>query len=142
MRTGILICPAASFWGVVVLLPLLAGGSTVERVLALSPRALAAIGYMGVCASGLGYVLYNVSIERIGPTRTASVVYSLLPVLVAALAWAAFDEPVTPLLAASVVVIVLGLNLSTRASGREDDLVGGDAVRPDRNVDGPRSRKS
>ena len=66
---------------------------------------------MGVGTSGLGYLLYNRAIALSGPTRTAGVVYSLVPLGVAALAWAWFGEPVTGIMAGSTVLILAGLYL-------------------------------
>ncbi len=34
--------------------------------------------YTGICGSGLGYLLYNLSIRKIGPARTSSFVYSVI----------------------------------------------------------------
>ena len=70
--------------------------------------------YMGVIASGIGYLFYNVSVERIGPTKTSSLVYSTVPVLVAGLALLFFGEPVTAVLALGLVLIVTGMHLVLR----------------------------
>lgn len=71
-----------------------------------------AIVYMGVAASGIGYLLYNASITRIGPSRTAAVVYGLVPIWVSALGWIAFGEPVTVVSAVSVLLVGGGLALT------------------------------
>lgn len=57
-----------------------------QHLATLSLPSLLSILYMGVAASGIAYLLFNLSIQRVGPTRTASVVYSLVPIFVAALA--------------------------------------------------------
>ena len=67
---------------------------------------------MGVFASGLGYLTYNLSIERIGPTRTSSFVYSTVPVFVAALATVFFAEAITTIMVASTVLILIGLRFA------------------------------
>jgi drug/metabolite transporter (DMT)-like permease len=77
---------------------------------ALSVASWLAIAYMGIAASGIAYLLFNLSIQRIGPTRTASTVYSLVPIFVAALAWVFFREPLTGVMALSMGLILLGLN--------------------------------
>ncbi|HOT01630.1 MAG TPA: EamA family transporter, partial [Acidobacteriota bacterium] len=67
--------------------------------------------YLGIGTSALGYLLYNRAISLTGPTRTAGVVYSLVPVGVAALAWIWFSEPVTGIMAGSTILILAGLYL-------------------------------
>jgi drug/metabolite transporter (DMT)-like permease len=64
-----------------------------------------------VCGSGLGYLLYNLSIREIGPTRTSSFVYSVIPLMVAVLASQFFQQPITPIMIASMVLILTGLQM-------------------------------
>ena len=75
----------------------------------LSRSAALGIVYMGVGASGVGYLLFVRSTQRIGPTRSTSIVYGGVPVWVALLAWLFFAEPVTPWMVASMGLILLGL---------------------------------
>lgn len=82
-----------------------------QQIATLSLSSLVAIVYMGVAASGIAYLLFNLSIQRIGPTRTASTVYSLVPIFVAALAWLFFREPLTGTMVASMGLILLGINV-------------------------------
>ncbi|MBW4463540.1 MAG: DMT family transporter [Nodosilinea sp. WJT8-NPBG4] len=77
----------------------------------LSLASSIAILYMGVAASGVAYLLFNLSIQQVGPTRTASVVYSLVPIFVAGLAWLFFREPLTATMVASMGLILLGVNV-------------------------------
>ncbi|HOP07091.1 MAG TPA: DMT family transporter [candidate division Zixibacteria bacterium] len=85
----------------------------------ISGASILALLYMGIGASGVGYLLFNLSIGRIGPTRTASSVYSLLPVFVAILALLFFEEPITLIMAASTLMIVIGLNFALRQPQRK-----------------------
>jgi drug/metabolite transporter (DMT)-like permease len=82
-----------------------------QQLLTLSVASFVAILYMGVAASGIAYLLFNLSIQKVGPTRTASVVYSLVPIFVAALAWLFFREPLTASMVASMGLILLGVNV-------------------------------
>ncbi|MBE9113620.1 DMT family transporter [Nodosilinea sp. LEGE 07298] len=82
-----------------------------RQLATLSLTSLLAIVYMGVAASGVAYLLFNLSIQRIGPTRTASTVYSLVPIFVAGLAWLFFREPLTVTMVASMGLILLGINV-------------------------------
>ena len=77
----------------------------------ISMASLWSVLYMGAAASGIGYLLYTLSIGRIGPTRTSSLVYSLVPIFVAILALLFFGEPITAVMIVSVAVILLGLRL-------------------------------
>jgi drug/metabolite transporter (DMT)-like permease len=79
---------------------------------------------MGVCGSGLGYLLYNSSIREIGPTRTSSFVYSVIPLIVAVLALIFFQQPITPIMIVSMIFILIGLRMmlavkSDPKAGRE-----------------------
>ncbi len=104
----------ASLAGVALLIPLSFTEPVLSQLAGLSTTALLSLLYMGLAASGLGYWLYNLSIERLGPTRTAAVVYSVVPLLVIPLAFLAFGEAVHPSMGLSGLVIVVGLNLTLR----------------------------
>ncbi|TVQ08122.1 MAG: DMT family transporter [Leptolyngbya sp. DLM2.Bin27] len=82
-----------------------------RQLATLSLPSLVAIVYMGVAASGVAYLLFNLSIQQVGPTRTASVVYSLVPIFVAGLAWVFFREPLTATMVTSMGLILLGINV-------------------------------
>jgi drug/metabolite transporter (DMT)-like permease len=77
----------------------------------ISRASLLSVIYMGVCGSGLGYLLYNLSIREIGPTRTSSFVYSVIPLIVAVLALLFFQQPITPIMIASMILILSGLQM-------------------------------
>lgn len=75
----------------------------------LSVSSIFGVIYMGIGASGIGYLLFTLSTQRIGPTKSTSIVYSGVPVWVAILAWLFFKESVTPWMIASMGLILLGL---------------------------------
>lgn len=104
----------ATLFGVVFLLFLsyFEGGFT--QIVNISKISLISIVYMGVFASGLGYLLYNISIVKVGPTKTASIVYSCVPIFVAILSLVFFNEVFTISLIISIVCIIFGLNLILR----------------------------
>ena len=76
-----------------------------------SPSLSSVLGifYMGIGASGIGYLLFTLSTQRIGPTKSTSIVYSGVPVWVALLAWIFFQEAVTPWMIVSMGLILVGL---------------------------------
>ncbi len=100
----------ATALGVAWLLALAPTGETIAQLRAMSSASAWAIAYMGVLGSGLGYLTYNLSIEAVGATRTSSFVYSVLPVLVAVLAFTFFDEPITSVMLLSAGLILFGLH--------------------------------
>ena len=75
----------------------------------LSTAAMLGLLYMGIGASGIGYLLFTMSTQRIGPTKSTSIVYSGVPIWVALLAWLFFQEPVTPWMLVSMCFILVGL---------------------------------
>jgi len=109
--SGLTITFYAAVAGVGQLLVLASVEGWWRQLATLSLTSLLAIMYMGVAASGVAYLLFNLSIQRIGPTRTASTVYSLVPIFVAALAWIFFREPLTASMLASMGLILLGVNV-------------------------------
>ena len=109
--SGLTITFYAAVAGVGQLLVLASLESWWGQLEALSAASWIAILYMGIAASGIAYLLFNLSIQSIGPTRTASTVYSLVPIFVAALAWLFFREPLTGPMVASMGLILLGVNV-------------------------------
>jgi len=105
----------ATLFGVLMLLLLTPIEAPLETVRDISRASLLSVLYMGICGSGLGYLLYNMSIREIGPTRTSSFVYSVIPVIVAGLAWLFFQQPITPIMVASMALILVGLHLMLAA---------------------------
>lgn len=75
----------------------------------LSLSSTLGVLYMGIGASGIGYLLFTLSTQRIGPTKSTSIVYSSVPVWVALLAWFFFQEAITPWMIVSMSLILLGL---------------------------------
>jgi drug/metabolite transporter (DMT)-like permease len=100
----------ATLSGVAILLFVVPLADLTAQMEGMSAASLYAVVYMGVFASGLGYLTYAFSIKTIGPTRTAAFVYSLLPVLVAALAFTFFGERPGAMVLLSAVVILIALH--------------------------------
>ncbi|MDH4035251.1 MAG: DMT family transporter, partial [candidate division Zixibacteria bacterium] len=91
----------AAVFGVVQLLVLVFLEQPVQQVQQLSTASVLSLLYMGILASGVGYYLFVLSIQEIGPTRTAGSVYSTVPVFVAGLALMFFGEQITWIMGAS-----------------------------------------
>lgn len=101
----------ATLFGVAMLLGLAFTENWTQHIKNISIVSFWSVIYMGAVASGVGYLLYTLSIGEIGPTRTSSLVYGLVPIFVAALAWIFFGERITALMGISVAGILLGLYL-------------------------------
>lgn len=101
----------STLFGVLILLFLAPQEAPLGGIQEMSRASLLSVIYMGVCGSGLGYLLYNLSIREIGPTRTSSFVYSVIPLMVAVLALQFFQQPITPIMIASMVLILIGLQM-------------------------------
>lgn len=66
---------------------------------------------LGVLCTGIAYAFYFRLIERIGPSRAATVTY-LVPLFGVAWAWAVLGEPLTPAMAVAGALILSGVALS------------------------------
>ena len=99
-----------TLFGVILLLILSLFEESWDQIQNISGTSFWAVMYMGIFASGLGYWLYNMSIQALGATRTSGFVYSLVPILVSALAWLFFRQPITPVMVIAMICIVLGLH--------------------------------
>lgn len=108
----------ATLFGVLMLLFVTPIEAPLASIRDMSRASLLSVLYMGICGSGLGYLLYNLSIREIGPTRTSSFVYSVIPIVVAGLALLFFGQPITPIMVASMILILIGLRLMMAGSER------------------------
>ncbi len=104
----------SALFGVGVLVILVIPENLSDQLRAISLESVLAVAYMGVIASGLGYLFYNLSIRQLGPTRTSGFVYSTVPLLTAFLAFLFFSEPVTLTMCVSAVLVIAGLQLALR----------------------------
>lgn len=115
--SGFTLALYASFFGVLVLALMSITEKPWLQLRSVSLASVLGVIYMGVFASGLGYLCYNLSIQSIGPTRTSTFVYSLVPVLVAALAFLFFGQPVTWVMGVSLIIIIAGLTSVVTKNG-------------------------
>jgi drug/metabolite transporter (DMT)-like permease len=92
----------------------LVDGSTIDAATESSAGDWALLVYLGVLATLLGYVGWNVGLRGLGPTRAVTYTYAISPlaVLIAAVA---LSEPVTGWLVAGGALVVGGIVLAQRA---------------------------
>ena len=112
--SGFTITYYASLFGTILLFLLVPLEGFYTKKMVLSTPSLLSLLYMGIFASGIGYFLFNLSLDKIGPTRTASSVYSLVPIFVSVLALMFFGESVTWLMVLCTVLIIIGLNMALK----------------------------
>jgi len=110
--SGLTLTFYAFAFGVLELLLLTIFENPIEQARTMSLASLISILYMGIFASAVGIWLYNLSIEAIGPTRTSSVVYSLVPIFTAILAGQFFAEPITAVMIISGGLIIASLHFA------------------------------
>ncbi len=87
-------------------------GSTVDTVADATASEAALLLYLGVLATLLGYIFWNLGLKGLGPTRAVTYTYAISPLAVAFGA-IFLDEPVTIWLALGGVLVVGGI--ATRA---------------------------
>jgi drug/metabolite transporter (DMT)-like permease len=108
---------ATSLVGIVGLIPFVRS-STLETVTDASADEASLLLYLGVLATLLGYIWWNVGLRGLGPTRAATYTYAISPLAVA-IGALVLDEPVTTWLAVGAALVVGGIALAQRrASSR------------------------
>jgi drug/metabolite transporter (DMT)-like permease len=107
---------ATSLVGIVGLVPF-ARGSTLDTVVDASAREAALLLYLGVLGTLLGYILWNVGLRGIGPTRAVSYTYAISPLAVV-IGAIVLDETVTPWLVLGGALVIGGIVLTQRTSAR------------------------
>jgi drug/metabolite transporter (DMT)-like permease len=98
---------ATSLVGTVGLTPFVRG-STLDAVADATASEAALLLYLGVLATLLGYILWNVGLKGLGPTRAVTYAYAIPPLAVAFGA-IFLDEPVTVWLALGGALVVGGI---------------------------------
>ncbi len=94
---------------------------TLDAATGLSGQDAALILYLGVAATLLGYIGWNIGLRGLGPTRAVAFTYAISPLAV--LFGAIFlDEPVTVWLAAGAALVVGGIALTQRAPTKRDSV--------------------
>jgi drug/metabolite transporter (DMT)-like permease len=103
---------ATSLVGTIGLLPLVRS-STVDAVVDTSPEVVALLLYLGVLATLLGYILWNMGLRGLGPTRAVTYAYAI-PALAVVFGAILLDEPVTAWLVLGAALVVGGIVLAQR----------------------------
>ncbi|MDP6954215.1 MAG: DMT family transporter [Alphaproteobacteria bacterium] len=121
-------------FGAVALLPLVIGETIAVGAMPLTQRSLAAVAYVAVFSSLLGYIFWNRGIAMVGADRGA-VFLHLMPVFTAGLGMMYLDEAPRPYHGLGMALILGGLLLvNRRVPGRAvpgaGPAAGGDSRAP------------
>ena len=107
---------ATSLGGTIGLVPFVRG-STLDSAAGLHAEDVALVLYLGILATLLGYIGWNVGLRGLGPTRAVAYAYAISPLAV--LMGAVFlGEPVTVWLALGAALVVGGIALAQRTPAR------------------------
>ena len=79
----------------------------------LKPINLLNLLYLGLCASALCFVTWNVAVSRLGAVRTSVYIY-LSPVVTIVASWLLLGDPVLPMALLGAALTLVGLVLSQR----------------------------
>ena len=105
---------ATSLVGILGLVPFVRG-STGDLVAGVSAKDAALLLYLGVLATLLGYIAWNVGLRALGPTRAVAYTYAISPLAVVFGA-IVLDEQVTAWLALGAVLVVGGIAMAQGVS--------------------------
>jgi drug/metabolite transporter (DMT)-like permease len=89
-----------------------------------APRSLAAVGYLVVCGSWIGYTAYIWLLEHV-PTSKVSTYAYVNPVVAVFLGWLVLHEKVDRFILAGSAIVVLSVILVTSAKVKEKDTAVG-----------------
>ena len=98
---------ATSLVGMVGLVPFLRT-STVDTVVDATSQEVVLLLYLGVLATMLGYIGWNIGLRGLGPTRAVTYTYAVSPIALV-IGTVVLDEPVTIWLALGAVLVVGGI---------------------------------
>lgn len=76
-----------------------------------SPVAIAALGYLSVVAAGVGYLIYFMLLDRIGPIQINLIGY-VAPIFAAVNGWLLLGEPITTPIVLGFIVITTGFAIA------------------------------
>jgi drug/metabolite transporter (DMT)-like permease len=111
---GLAMLACCGMVGLVLLLPLFAFEMLfLDGVMELSPGTIAAILYVGIFPSVVGYVFWNRGVAEVG-SNIAGIFMHLMPAFGALLAWLFLDERIHAFHIVGIALILGGITLATR----------------------------
>jgi len=118
---GLALLACCAIVGLAILLPfvvaeLLFFGGYVE----VAPATLAAMLYVGILPSFVGYIFWNRGVEKVGP-NVAGIFMHLMPVFGSLLAWLFLGERIQLFHIVGIALILSGITLTTRGRRAEPE---------------------
>jgi drug/metabolite transporter (DMT)-like permease len=112
--SGLALLACCAMVGIILVAPLF----IVEMVffaghVEVTPATLAAMAYVAVFPSFVGYVFWNRAVAEVG-SNVAGIFMHLMPVFGSLLAWTFLDERIQPYHVAGIALILGGITLTTR----------------------------
>ena len=101
------------FLCVVLLVPFVSGDLRETFETGVSWKGWSSVIYMAIFPSVVSYLLQQISIRNIGPSRTMAFV-NLVPVFSMAMAFLILGESITPLKIGAVLIIIAGVSINSR----------------------------
>ncbi len=115
---GLVLLACCGSIGVAILAPLAAYEIAFQGGHAeFTPVTVAAMLYVGIFPSFVGYVFWNRGVAEVGP-NIAGIFVHLMPAFGALLAWLFLDERIYPFHIAGIALILAGIALTTRGKRR------------------------
>ena len=101
-------------YGLVFMVPLTAVfGFSITPADILNPATLVSVLFLGLIASALCFVTWNMAVNILGPVKTSAYIY-LTPGVTILFAWLILGDPIHPLAIAGAVLTLFGLMISQR----------------------------
>ncbi len=107
------------FYGLITALPyFLATAPNIDFAALAEPKYIFCIGYLGILASAICYVTWNISVIELGVVKTNNYIYAN-PFITMVSAGIVLGEPITAMAIGGSVLIILGVVLSGRKKLRK-----------------------
>lgn len=115
----LLITRKVFFYGVITLLPVfLLNPLTTDTTILLKPVVIGNLIFLGLVASMLCYIMWNVAVKQLGPTRTSNYLY-IIPLVTLLTSSVVIGETITVIALTGAVLILCGVYLAEKGWKRE-----------------------
>lgn len=110
----LLITRKVFFYGVITLLPVfLLNPLTTDTTILLKPVVIGNLIFLGLVASMLCYIMWNVAVKQLGPTRTSNYLY-VIPLVTLLTSSVVIGETVTVIALTGAALILCGVYLAEK----------------------------
>ncbi len=106
------------FYGLLTMIPMLLLHGMTSVSVVLRPEIMGSLCYMGIGASAMAYVLWNISTKKIGIVQTNLYLY-LIPIMTIIISAIVLEEQITRNVILGTVLTIVGLILSEKRRSNE-----------------------